>query len=78
MSDERFYEVVIVKSVTGIIRVSAGDRTSEDESLEDVARELATWDEGWTKGSREEQTDSIEIIDITAQHQARLAKDTRP
>lgn len=78
MSEERFYEVVIIKSVSGVIRVDADMRSYVDEDFQKIAEEMAEMDEGWTKGSRDEQTDSIEVIDVTAHEQARLAKDTRP
>jgi len=78
MSDERFYEVVLIRSVSGIIRVDADMRSYVDEDFQKIAEEMAEMDEGWVKGSRDEQTDSIEIIDVTAQQQVRTKQAGEP
>lgn len=72
MAEERFYEVVLTQTISGIVRIT-DDMLPADRDWEEAAEELAGMDE-WEKGSRDENMENVEVLDITALHKARLAK----
>ncbi len=67
---DRFFEVTVTRSVVGIIRISDDMLLKSDEDPEEVARELAEMDDQWERGTRMENTDDVEIIDVTTVHKA--------